>query len=37
MLCSQHRLGGKPDVLVAIGILDRAYLTQALGEHKPFA
>ena len=33
----QHRLGCKPDVLLAIGALDRAHLAQPLGERKPFA
>ena len=34
---AQHRFGGEPDVLLAIGALDGADLAQALGHREPFA
>ena len=37
VLRAQHRLGGEPDILLAIGALDGADLAEALGHRQPFA
>ena len=37
VLRAQHRLGGEPDILLAVGALDGADLAQALGHREPFA
>ena len=37
VLGAQHRFGGKPDVLLAVGALDGADLAQPLGHGEPFA
>jgi hypothetical protein len=37
VLGPQHRLGGEPDVLLAVRALDRAHLAQTLGHRQPFA
>src|SRR5207249_10535634 len=37
VLGAQHRFGGEPDVLLAIGALDGAHLAQSLRHREPFA
>jgi hypothetical protein len=37
MFRAQHRLGGKSDILLAIGALDDADLSKSLGQREPSA